>query len=750
MNFISTLARRLAIGARPLSRIVKLPIHAPGIYNSCRPFASSHRLLGKQTMKSPFTPSLEQQRVVNLCVENNVVVSARPGSGKTATAEAIVAAYPYLRIATITYSKALQLETYRRFKKYSNGEAFTMHKVARLLFGVVVPDDVTLLQQIKQVVRCNELPQGDFQSFDIIVLDEFQDCTELLFWLITCFIRVNTQKRGGQPARLVILGDERQSIYRFRGANQRYLTIAHELLGPISSYPFVDLPLSQSFRLSDQTTQFINKTFLGGDSYITSSKSGPKPIVLRCNRSRSNSLAKKLSLLISQYGAENTAILAPYVRKNKALGKLANVLAEKYHVPIAEPIDDDSPLDERTVDGKLCISTIHQFKGRERDLVILLDMESSFFDFFGRDLPDDTCPNEIFVALTRAVEQLVLVHDDRKKLMPFVSVDALYETADVVNMTSKKDKIASPNAPGRALQFGLVLPDKVRVTEMSRHVRGEFLDEIVQRELCIQDLSSEKGAIEIPDVVSSDPKRGFYEAVRDVNGLVIVAAFQHAITGTVTMLDSNNEDAHEKCPVCPDEQISWLCQKACKYQAEISGYRPRQLQLKNAINWIEPKKLELARNRLQGSLDDSATNLKFGVTVKQLIVIDNEQTCLHGRADVVSIPTPSDSSDVENVESVWEIKFVSQFSNEHIVQASAYAYLLASQFGRIPRTILFNVRDGKKLEIIPRNGLEGLRRMIEDILRLKYTAVEEMEDESFIEMCAKTTREVLNLDASEQ
>ncbi|QYT01979.1 DNA helicase [Trichoderma simmonsii] len=622
--------------------------------------------------------------------------------------------------------------------------------MARLLFGTVVPDDAKLLELIKEAVNRNELPEGDFEPFDIIVLDEFQDCDELLYWVVTCFIRVNTQKRGDRPAHLVILGDERQSIYRFRGADHRYLTQAPELLGPISSDPFVELPLSESFRLSNETVRFINKTFLGGDSYMTSSKSGPKPIVFRYSRRDINALAKKLAALIKQYGAENSAIIAPSVRKKKPVIKLANILNNRYGIPVAEPIDYDSPVDKKALDGKLSISTIHAFKGRERDLVILLGIDASFFKYFGRDLPDNTCPNEVFVALTRAVEQLVLVHDENERLMPFVSVDNLYETAEVINMTSEEARIVSPNAPGRALQFGLELPAEVNVTDMARYVRGERLEEIIQRDLRTQELSgslSEEEHIRMRDVVCSDPVKGFYEAVGDINALVVLAAFQHAITGAATLFGSKTQVTDDKPSIYTNRQISWLCRHACEYQARNSGYLPRYLQMKNHdFSWINLRDLVRAQNRLQSELGGSASNLKFEVDVKRYLVVDKRETLLYGRADVVTAPTISEDGEIESVESVWEIKFVSRLSNEHIVQACTYAYLLAARSGQVPRIILYNVRDGKKLEITPRDGLEGLRRMIESVLRLKYTAEKGMEDDEFTEMCTRTTRQVLDLD----
>ncbi|KAK1249536.1 hypothetical protein MKX07_003052 [Trichoderma sp. CBMAI-0711] len=719
-------------------------------YISSRPFTTSQSLFVGRRKKRPFVPSPEQQKVVKLCAEYNVVVSARPGSGKTATAEAIVAAYPHLRVAVLCYSKALQLDTQRRLKKYPNVEAFTFHKMARLLFDVELCEDIALLQEIQNTIAINKLPHGHFEPFDIIVLDEFQDCTDLIFRLVNIFLRANEAKRLGQPSRIVVLGDERQSIYQFRGADYRYLTAAPELLGPLSPWSFAQLPLDQSFRLSKETVQFVNDAFLGGEAYISSSKSGPKPIILNCDPSKTYTLAKELLPLIKHYGAKNTAIIAPAIRNNKPLKNLANVLVEKFRVPIAEPIDEDGPLNDDVIKGKLCISTIHQFKGRERDLVILSGMDASFFKYAGRHLPDDRCPNEAFVALTRAVEQLVLVHDAKRKPMPFVNFDALYKTADVINLEDKGSKIRSPDDPGRPVEYGLSLPKLIGVSDIARHARGDYLEKIIQRELVIHEIlpSLPEGQhIKFRETVISDPKRRLSEAISDINGLVVVAAFEHDITGEISMVRYNREGNEGKLPISSEEQIPWLCRRACQYLAQKSGYRPRLVQMKDhAFDWIEPKHLSIARGRLHGELNSFAPNLRFEERLERKFEVDGEKTQLLGEADIICVSTSSKSSQTEIVESVWEIKFVSQLSISHLVQASTYAYLVASASGQLPRIMLYNVRDGQKLEITPRNGLEGLRRMVESVLRLKFTTVHEMEDEAFIELCAKATQEVLDLE----
>jgi hypothetical protein len=75
----------------------------------------------------PFTPSPEQLAVVKACRTHNVMVSARPGAGKTATAKAIVAMDPLIPAVIVTYSKRLQMDTLAALEPYGFTDVFTFH-----------------------------------------------------------------------------------------------------------------------------------------------------------------------------------------------------------------------------------------------------------------------------------------------------------------------------------------------------------------------------------------------------------------------------------------------------------------------------------------------------------------------------------------------------------------------------------------------------------------------------------------------
>ncbi|KAL5601186.1 uncharacterized protein BROUX77_005435 [Berkeleyomyces rouxiae] len=772
-------------------------------------------------LKKPrFVPSKEQQRIVELSKDHHVLVSARPGSGKTATAEAVVAgSAPGERIAILTYSKRLSLETKKRLDKYQNKcSVYTFHGMACRLFNTSLYTDAQLLAELKRLnLGEGEPPRWRQPPFDVIVLDEFQDCTPLLFWLICVFIRVNNRALG-RSARLVVLGDEKQAIYEFRKADARFLTYAPDLLGSLSpGYKWATQTLSKSFRMSHQTVDFINQVYLQGEKYICGSKHGPMPIFLNAKIFNARAVAAKIFPLIRKYGAENTAILAPVIRTSRPVRELVNCLAEEFGVPISVTINDDGPLDERVIEGKLSAATVHQFKGSERDLVILLGISgNSYFTFVARDVPDDRCSNQVFVALTRAREQLVIVNEASENLMPFIDADAIPETAfwdKTSDLPYSDNVIFFGPEPGRPAQDGLALNTTTSVTNTVRFIPDEEAQSIINKYLDIRVLSPplpEREQINIPVVIPFEwniqkPKPNetgnveadqfypqenwnFHEVVSDLNGLMVVAACEHKMLKTLTTLATEQNVLHPSRIPLRDElnkqDVRWLGRTACKYESDRSNFKPRFLQMEDhPYDWITPQDLTTARNRLNEELKSSpyGSHLGFEVAVEDAkYTLDDQRTVVIGVADIVGIKAPhkklaaaaaaadhphQSAANLRTNETLmqrypaclWEIKFVSQLSNEHILQTALYAHLFAVQNHRVPETILlFNVRTGEKWQISPKpnavpsdtntgndgDGAAGgavsvkpevqMARFTEAIFRLKFTQTPHLSDDEFM------------------
>ncbi|KKF97606.1 hypothetical protein CFO_g9 [Ceratocystis platani] len=215
------------------------------------------------------------------------------------------------------------------------------------------------------------------------------------------------------------------------------------------------------------------------------------------------------------------------------------------------------------------------------------------------------------------------------------------------------------------------------------------------------------------------------------------------------------------------ENVHWLCQKACEYESKRSKFKPRFLQMQTQeCDWITPEDLTAARTRLNEELTNSpyGKSLGFEVSFKHEYTIDNETTQFMGMADIIGVKAdpkkeeskedskksdtttnPPDSANISRKFSrkhsacLWEIKFVSTLTNEHILQTILYAQLFTVEHKCLPEVILlFNVRTGEKLQIKIKERADGispeklLARFTEQVFRLKFTTAAISEDDEFI------------------
>ncbi|KAH7077503.1 hypothetical protein BKA63DRAFT_592679 [Paraphoma chrysanthemicola] len=574
-----------------------------------------------------FIPSPEQQTV--------------PGAGKTATAEAIAANDPNRPTAIITYSKWLQLGTATRLLAYPESDAFTFHGLACHLFSTTVHND----SRLRSLRRQGDVPAWTGAPYQTVILDELQDCTGDIFWLICAFISAVTYAADDKA-----------------GADTRYLSLSSTAMTALSPCQWTHMALSKRFRLSHENCAMVNKAFFGGEEYIIGSRYGLKPIYLHGNTCNADSVAKHLVPLIYKYGPEQKAILAPSVRQTPQLSKLTNYLFKAYHKPIAISIVDDIPRDDRTM-----------------------------------------------IALTRARQQLVVVHDKRNDLMPFVDIESLHATAELVSVNDNETSPV-PGSSGRSLQMWLLLPRNAFASDVARHILDEKLESICAKHLHIHQLQSSLPYslyIDAPSTVVTDNAKKHHEAVSDVNGLAIVAPCEHALLA----------------------QTIWRCRKACEYEAKVSGYKSPYLQMRGHLfAWLGAY-LNVARERLGAQYPESAT-LDFEVNMEEkgFRVInpfggEAQTTHLRGRADIIRYETATRTPPARRMHKKKDGNTADRDPHHHAIRACIYAYLWTYKHKRPtpPRIILFNDRDGEKWDIVPPDGVASMRSVEEETLVAKYS-----------------------------
>ena len=94
-----------------------------------------------------------------------------------------------------------------------------------------------------------------------LLVDEYQDINPLQQEIIGCLADLtgNVVREGDRDGRLFAVGDTKQSIYRFRGAEvSEFVELAEELGGHAGSEP---IRLSESFRANRDLTAATNKVF---------------------------------------------------------------------------------------------------------------------------------------------------------------------------------------------------------------------------------------------------------------------------------------------------------------------------------------------------------------------------------------------------------------------------------------------------------------------------------------------------------
>lgn len=348
-------------------------------------------------------PSGEQLEIVE-DIKNgyNLVISAVAGSGKTTTVCYIALNEPDKKVLCLTYNKKLALETKVRakMKDIHNLEIRTYHSFAFTYFKL--PNGIEYDQGIELAGTGRAEPRNF--NFDIIIFDESQDLTQNLFNLVRQILYYN-------KCQIVFMGDERQCIYRYNGADHRYLSMAWQTLAPIDTWKHKTL--SQSFRITRNIATFVNCAL--GYSRMISNKPGPK-IDIYLEGFRPDKLSRWLinGLKTDKIKPDDVFVLAWSVkqgRKEKPVQKLANKLTRE-GIGVYRPISDDESLTNDEIKNKICFCTFHQAKGRERKIIICYSLDlftiNRYMEWKSHKNINDL-PNTWYVGLTRSLHKLIIV-----------------------------------------------------------------------------------------------------------------------------------------------------------------------------------------------------------------------------------------------------------------------------------------------------------------------------------------------------
>lgn len=628
-------------------------------------------------------PSNEQLDVINNLYTNNIIVDSVAGCGKTTTNLHIAKNYNDKNILLLTYNRRLKIETQLKVKllEIKNLDVFSYHSFCVKYYYDKCYTDDGILYIIKNNIKINKNI-----NYDIIILDEAQDICPLYYELVLKIISENKTKPN-----ICILGDIYQSIYDFNKADYRYIVYADKLFN-INNNLWKNINLSYSFRMTNQIANFINICILNKNR-IKCLKDGTKPRYIICDTfgdkygTSSRCYDEIIYYLNNGYLYEDIFILAPSIKSEQSpIRQLANKISNN-KIPIYVPNSDEDKIDEDIIKNKIVFSTFHQIKGLERKVVVIFNIDDSYFKYYKQNINEYTCPNEIYVALTRAQEQITCFHHYKNNYMQFIKHDLLKYYC----YFEQNDKIYNNNYINKSKKN-----IKTPITGIIKHLPIDVIN--TSLEFINYNILNESSIfIDIP--IKTQQKK-LFENVSDITGLAIPAYFEYinskrmeiynkllllnndyvTITNNSdnednnydnmdTFIDSDNENINNNKIIIYDiRKINLdnikpneLLYIANRWNSYTSGYIYKINQI-NDYNWLSQDNLNLSIERLKKYISiDAIYEVKFESENKK--ELSNRK--LIGFIDCIDKNT------------IWEFKCCKKIEKEHILQLACYMYLFS-------------------------------------------------------------------------
>lgn len=399
------------------------------------------------------TPTAEQWAVANATARGlNVLCRAVAGAGKTTTLLFCAARAPTRAHTLLTYNKRLQVDVARRARP--NVAVMTYHAAAGRAYGTLIRND----EQLRRHVRAGA-PETPLR-FDVLLIDESQDMAVEYFALVRHLLAANP------GARLIVVGDELQSINEYRGAHPGFLTEAPALYGG----EWASCRLGVSHRLTPATAAFVNthlyraSAIVGGNH--RDADRAPLYIAAGGKAAVTRALAAAVKEAIAEFGPAGVFVLAPSVRDLATKQSPVAELVRRHlaGVPVFVAGNDDN--DETLTRGKLAVLSFNAVKGCERPCVIVVGLDETYFRFFNREWADPRrLPNILAVAATRAISRLIVIASAKDTL----------RTVDATRLAATAAVRGEPAPPRRPRAASTVRRRKttVPVARLVRHLHPE-------------------------------------------------------------------------------------------------------------------------------------------------------------------------------------------------------------------------------------------------------------------------------------
>jgi hypothetical protein len=373
----------------------------------------------------------EQYAIVTSDPFQHQRILASAGSGKTTTITARIAwlltnvRVSADQIVLLTFSRNAAREMVHRVRKLVGPVSLwagTFHALANTILK-----QMPVSNEANTMFFIDELPVRWMQwmrtergrkwvgKIRYIVVDEFQDINPIQWRLL------ETMRHIG--ARMIIVGDDAQNIYTWRGSSSGFLLNFHNILKGVGDYQ-----LKQNYRSNEAIVNVANHVMRGiptlpwKEQMVANKKGGIKPDVLFFWRACDEYiwLSKSISEIRSRVPSASIAVLA---RNNVDLYRAEEVLLQngvRTRFLVMERGDGDVEGGAGGI-GFVDLATFHGSKGLEWDYTFLISLNDD-------SLPSRKGAQDIiserrlfYVAVTRAKQRMFMTyHGNERCLTRFV------------------------------------------------------------------------------------------------------------------------------------------------------------------------------------------------------------------------------------------------------------------------------------------------------------------------------------------
>jgi hypothetical protein len=667
--------------------------------------------------------SKEQEKIIKDLELNNVIVDSVAGSGKTTTSIYIAKKYINYNILLLTYNAKLKLETRQKAIQNSvfNLEIHTYHS-----FCVKYYDSNCFTDSMIKSILINKNISKKIFNYDLIIIDEAQDINYLYYELICKIFKENQN----QNTKIAIFGDIKQSIYAFNNADERFIEFYDKLFN-FNSIIWIKNKLSTSFRITKEMSLFINQCLLNNDRIYSNKISNIKPKYKICNCFKAKNTLEEIKYYINLgYQPQDFFILAPSIKNiNSPIRILENEIKKTCpDILIYVPISEDEKLDLELLENKMVFSTFHQVKGLERKIVFVFHFDNSYFQYYNKNIKNTCCPNELYVATTRALDHLILFHHYENNYLPFLNINNLNIYSDLKGL----NKLNIKNNKSKEKKH------EIAVTDLFRHLPQDVIDDCFRLLKIKSNFDFTIENLNIPLKISNENS---IENVSDITGIAIPNFFEYLLNKKMSiynrlieldfeniiynqnnssLLVSNNvfiKPFHLNSIDLNKINTKELLYISNCWNSFQTGYIFKSYQITN-YDWLSEDNFQKCIERLKN------LNLsKNSVFEYKLEIMDQSE--LYDKKLIGII----DCIDFDN-HCIYEFKCVQKLKKEHYLQLALYMYLFKLNYEKDKKFILYNILSNKNIEI--QCSLDDLKLIINKLIYHKYIMKNYLSNQEFL------------------